>query len=178
MAITQEEMLKIKAAAKEAEKSERPFPVVKDGEMAVVGDVNNIAVKKHDYTLKFRFPASMGIKGTKVDDYVIQEVEYKDVFINGQDDLKILRRLMELIPFFNKIKEDGSLEERTDEELAEIVLQCNDDIVDTTFGIVKTFLHVDDELAPFMLATSVFEIVAKMIIDHSEAWNEGDVFFG
>lgn len=65
MAITQEEILKIKDAMKKAEESESPFPILKDGELAVVGDVNDIGKKKHDYTIKFRFPESWGVKGEK-----------------------------------------------------------------------------------------------------------------
>lgn len=178
MAITQEEMLKIKEAAKEAEESERPFPILKDGELAVVGDVNDIEVKKHDYTLKFRFPKAMGIQGKPVGDYVVQEVEYNDVYITPQNDFAVLRELMALIPFFNNLNDDGSITERSDEELAEIVSQLNDGIVESMYNIVAAVLRVDKELVPYIMPISCFDTVGAIIRDNPEAWNEADCFFG
>lgn len=178
MAITQEEILKIKDAMKQAEESETPFPILKDGELAVVGDVNDIGKKKHDYTIKFRFPETWGVKGEKVGDYTITEVEYKDKFINPKRDFDIARELMNIEPFFNHLREDGSIEERTQEELAQVVFELNDEIVDSLYRIVATVLEIDDELACYMLPVSVFKAVADIISNNASAWNEADVFFG
>ena len=169
MAITQDELLKIKEAAKKAEESERPFPVLKDGELAVVGDVNDIETKPHDYIVTFSFPDSLGIEGKHKDGYTLKEVEYKDIYVRPQDAFPISRRLMELMPIFNKINEDGSLEERSDEELASVIMQINDEVVDTCYSIVARFLKVDESIAGYMQPVSVFATVAKLINDNAAA---------
>lgn len=178
MAITQEEMLKIKESAKKAEESERPFPILKDGELAVVGDVNDIELKPHDYTVTFSFPDEMGIEGEHKAGRTLKDVEYKNIYVTPQDSYPILRNLMELMPLFNKINEDGSLTERTEEELAEVLEVVNDQAVDTCYNIVARFLKVDESLVPYMQPVSVFATVARLIRDNEASWNEADVFFG
>ena len=178
MAITQEDLLRIKDSMKKAEESETPFPVLKDGELAVVGDVNDIGTKKHDYKIKFRFPKAWGVEGTPVGDYIITEVEYKDKYINAKRDFEVIRELMNIEPFFNHLREDGSLEERTPEELGRIVFELNGEINDALYRIVAAVLEIDDELACYMLPVSVFRTVADIIENNTSAWNEADVFFG
>ena len=178
MAITQAEMLKLKEAIKEAEKSETPFPILKDGELAVVGDVNDIGVKKHDYKVMFRFPKSFGIEGKPVGDYIMTEVEFKDKFITGLQDFAVIREMVTLIPFFNNLNEDGSVTERTEEELAEIVTQLNDGIVESIYRVIAAVLEIDDEFMKYIVPMSAIHTIGEIIKNNASAWNEADVFFG
>ena len=56
MAIKPEDMLKLSAQIKKAEEDTTPYAVVAGEEIHVVGDANKTEVKKHDYTVRFRFP--------------------------------------------------------------------------------------------------------------------------
>ena len=178
MAITQEEMLKIRDAMKKAEESETPFPVLKDGELAVVGDVNDIGTHKHDYKVKFRFPKWSGAKGTEVGDYVITEVEFKDKFISGKKDFSVIRELVTLIPYFNNLNEDGSVTERTDEELAQVVMELNDGVVESIYKVIGAVLDIEPDMLDCIPAYSAVSTIAEIIENNASAWNEADVFFG
>ena len=52
--ITQEELMKMKEAADKASESTIPFPIVKDGNVAVAGDPNKTELNKQEFEIDFR----------------------------------------------------------------------------------------------------------------------------
>lgn len=171
-------MLKIRDAMKKAEESETPFPILKDGELAVVGDVNDLGPHKHDYTVAFRFPKSAGTEGKEVGDYVITEVEFKDKFISGKSDFAVMRELVTLIPYFKNLNEDGTVTDRTEEELAQVVKELNDGIVDSIYRTIGAVLGIDNDMLERIPAHSAIQTITEIISNNSSAFNEADIFFG
>lgn len=173
--MTQEELLKIKGGLDEAEESTTPFAIVDDSTLTVVGDANDTAVVMSDYEINFRIPKKDA--DGKIQ-YSIQTIEYKDVFITPRMDTKVIKLITKLIPYFRKPKEDGTVGEYTQDELAEIIENMEDEIFDIMYDLVACVLNVDASLVDFMMPDSVLEAVAKIIRTYPSSVNAGDTFFG
>lgn len=183
MAITKEDLLRIKEEMNKAQEDTTPFLAIKDENVSVIGDANKTEPKSYDYTVRFRFPKEFADKfegsiEREVGNYIIVGVEYKDVRITPRRDMEILSSIMEMIPFFNKLNDNGSVEDMTDEDYALIVMSVPREAEDAMYKFVESVLDIDDDLGQYMLATSVFEHVAYFIKDFPEVFNEADVFFG
>ena len=182
MAIKPEQLMKINQSIKKAEEDTTPYPVVVDGKVHVVGDANKTENKKRDYTIRFRFPKEYAeyfdeVKET-IGNYIIVEVEYKDVYISPRSDMKILAAISKIFPYVKKLNEDGSIEEMTDEELLDVCLEMPDEIEDAMYILCASILRVDESMRDWMLATSVYAFVSQFIDDFPEVANEADAFFG
>lgn len=185
MEISEQEYREIQRKLKEAQKDDTPFAVVQGDEIAVVGDANKTAIKKHDYTVKVTVPkayASMMIKPENIDkevgEYAIGEVTFKDVYIKPRNSLKIMAAAAELIPFFNNLGEDGSVTMMDDEELVASHKLFSDNVVDAMYRLVKNVLDLDEAMADSITPPSVVELVGKFIEDFPELFGETDAFFG
>lgn len=180
--MTQEDFLKIADTIKQAETDDTPFLVVKDEEVAVVGDANKTAQKKKDYKLKFRFPLENDKFKTPdsvvVGDVYITEITFKDVFISPRKDLEIMSSAMTILSFYRKLESDGTITDPTPETLYQIFINLSDDLVGAMYKFVAAVLNVDDSIVENMLATSVMNVCVQILRDHPEIVNEADVFFG
>ena len=183
MAIKPEDLLKINESIKKAEEDTTPYPVVVDGKVHVVGDANKTENKKHDYTIKFRFPKSYeqyfdGNVLERIGDYIIVETEFKDVTITPRSDMKILAAISKILPYVKKLDDDGTVREMTDDEIIDMCLHMPDEIEDAMYILTASVLRVDESIRDWMLATSVFGFISDFINDFPEVSNEADAFFG
>lgn len=182
--ITTSDMVDIQQSMNEAQKSDTPFAVVTKDGVNVVGNPNKTEVKSHDYNIRFRFPKSMaqGIDEkdivATVGDYVIVNMEFTDVHIKPRNDVDINAAIVKIIPYFKNMTEDLKVEDKTQEELTEIVKAINDDIGQDLYDVVAAVLDIDKSIEDYMLLTDALEVVKRMPTDFPEVFNEADSFFG
>lgn len=170
----QDTMKGIRDGMTNAELSTTPFPVLDNGELAVVGDANKTEINKHDYTITFKVPSEEGGKMV----YKTVKKEFKGVYITPRQEPKVIRLVTQLKPFIVKIKEDGGLENRTDEEILDIVTSFPDEIYELMYQLVTAVLNVNPALTDFMVAGDVMVAVGQIITNYPEMLNEADTFFG
>ena len=180
--ITQEEFLKIANNLKKAEEDDTPFVVVKDDELAVVGDANKTELKKNTYELTFRFPITDDRFKTEesrvVGNFYLTDIVYDDVFISPRKDLKIIAAAMKIIPFFKKLYEDGSLRDRTEDELYQVFISMSEEVLDSIYILVQAVMNIPDDIIDNLIPSSAVATCSKIILDYPEIFNEADVFFG
>lgn len=180
--ITQEEFLKIANNLKKAEEDDTPFIVVKDDEVAVVGDANKTELKKNTYNLSFRFPLEDERFKTEdskvVGSFYLTEIEFKDVFISPRKDLKIVASVMKIMPYFKKLYADGTLADRTNDELFAVFTSMSDEVLDAIYLLVQCVMGIPNDIIDNLLPSSALYACAKLIEDYPEIFNEADVFFG
>lgn len=180
--LTPADLLNINKKLKKIDNDDTPFAVVKDEEISVVGDANKTQIKKNDYTLKFRVPISLFTEKPKEAQIVgasyVFTVDFPDVTINPRSDLIIVDAIMKITPFFKKLKENGDVEDFTDEELISVFAYAGDEVHLAIYNLVATFLQVNDDIAPYMLPFSVIGALSEIIENHPEVFNEADAFFG
>lgn len=172
--MTQEELKKLKDQIKEAESSVTPFPVVTEKEIAVAGDANQTQVRPTTFEITFALPRDAGDKVA----YDRHTVEYKDVYPKPRNMVTIDRMLSVLMPYFKKPNEDGTVSDYSEDEMRDILMAFDEDITNIMYDLVASVIGVDKELKDFMLPSSVFAALVKIIKFFPEAWNEGDTFFG
>lgn len=181
---TKNGIIDIHNAMKEAEKDDTPFPVVTDDGLKVVGDANKTENKARDYKVTFRFPKEMipesmaGQVTKEVGNYRYVEIEYNDVHVTPRHDLKILASIMDILPLFRELQEDGNVKERSLEDLLGIIRRVPQETIDSMYTLVASFLDVDEDIAEYMTPTDVMSRIADFIRDFPEVFNEADVFFG
>lgn len=184
MAITPQEMKKISDKLEVTKADTTPHVGVHDEEILVIGDANKTEKKSHDYTMRMRFPAAMeesvGTENvvSRVGQFIYVDVTYKDVTITPRNDLKIVRSIAILFPFFKKVSEDGGLKPLDEDELSEFVKDLSDEIVDAMYDLVADFLNEDKEVALKFAWPSVLEVIVRFMEDFPEVWNEADFFTG
>lgn len=154
--MTQEEMLKIKSEMDKTRDSDTPFAIVNDDTLAVVGDANDTKTVITDYTITFRFPNGKG-------GVMERDVEYKNIFITPRQETKVVRLFAELLPYYKKITEDGKLEDYSDDEVFQISIEMDEQIYDLMYELVANVLDVAPELKDYMVPSSVFNAVTKII---------------
>lgn len=172
--MTEKEFLKIREELDNAQDSVIPFAAVHNDTVAVVGDANETEIKKNDFKITYRIPKRNedGTIGT-----MTQEVEYNDVFITPRQDMKVVRLLTQLLPYFRKVN-NGKVEEYNDNEIIEIVSGMDDEIYDLMYKLVASVLRINPELVDYMTPVSVLVAVAQIIHSYPEVAKEADTFFG
>lgn len=154
--MTQEEMLRIKNEMDKAQESTTPFAVVNEDTLSVVGDANDTKTVLTDYTITFRLPDGKG-------GVVNKDVEYKNVFITPRQETRLVRLYSELLPYFKKVTQEKGIEEYTDEEMAIIASEMNEQIYDLMYELVGCVLGIAPELVDYMIPESVLSAVAKIL---------------
>lgn len=165
--------MRVKEALDDAENSTIPFPVVQDGEMAVVGDANETEINRHDFTMHFRVPQDIDGK-TK---YVMKEVKYNNLYITPRQDIKVVRLITEMLPYFKKIMPDGTVGEYKEGEIWDILEAMDDKVFDLMYDLTAFFLGVDPSLKDYMVPGDVIESTVKILKEYKEVVNEADTFF-
>lgn len=184
--MTEQDLMKIQEAMREAEKNDTPFAIIDgDGGVSVVGDANKTELKKYSYTVKFRVPsqfASMLHGGESIvgGKYTVAKIVYSDVYISPRKDIILLNCLNDLKGFLVEVLPDGETKDRGADELAKIVMSniTNKVVLNAMYEFVGTAIGVSDALIPMMTYDSVFENFTQLISDFPELINEQDFFTG
>lgn len=176
------DFLAVNNQLKKTNEDSTPFLISKDEDLIVVGDANKTEVKANDYTIKFRMPKTeleaMPSGAKEVGEYYVFSLSFDGITITPRSDLKIVDAIFKILPFFNKLKEDGSIEDLSREELLSIFAHAKEEIHLAMYNLVATFLGIDDHLGEYMLPFSVVGALSQLIENHPEIFNEADVFFG
>lgn len=180
--IKAKDFLAISNKLKKTNEDDTPFLVTKDQEMIVVGDANKTAVKAGNYKIKFRMLKDEFTEipegATAIGNYYVFSINFDGIMITPRSDLKIVDAIFKILPFFNKLKENGDIEELSREELLTIFAYAGEEIHLAMYNLVATFLGIDDHFGAHMLPFSVVAALSQLIDNHPEIFNEADVFFG
>lgn len=171
--MTQNEVLEFKKALDSAEESVVPFAVAKDNELNIVGDANETKVNPFDYKITFRIPDTSD--GTVK--YSEKTAEFKNVYVTPRNEMRVVKTIAQLLPYFRKIKEDGTVGEFTNDELLEVVATMEDEVIDSMYTLVSTVLGIDPKLRDYMIAKDVIAATTQIIMTNPSAVNEADTFF-
>lgn len=171
--LNEEDLLKIKESIDKAGESTIPFPIVKDGNVAVVGDANKTELNKHNFEIVFRIPDPKAEAG-----YTTVKTEYKDIYIKPRQAPTVQRLFTNVMPLVRKVKVDGTIEDYSQEELIEITNALNDGgVYDIMYELVATVIGVHPDLVDYMTPKSVFDAVLKIIQVFPDMVNAGEAFF-
>lgn len=182
--VNAQDLAGIASQLKRTNEDNTPFAIVNEKEVSVVGDANKTEVKKNDYVAKFRIPMSKLDRQPEnsqvVGPYYVITRNFEDVTISPRKDLVIANAIMELQPFFKILKGDGTVKERSDEEVLKLfaTTTAGHDALLAMYNLIAAFLEIDDFLCQYMLPGSVIKNINAFIDNHPEAFNEADVFFG
>jgi len=171
---------------KDAENDDTPFAMVNGEEMSVIGDANRTETKLHDYRISFvisKQDAEEGKivipeNGRLIANHWFFSFDFEDVTITPRSDVKLLRDINLLMPFFYDIKGDGTVERPSDEELIDRFIDCSDEVFSAMQNTVASFMGIGDYLAKRIKSGSAIKNLAQLIKDFPEVFNEADVFFG
>ena len=169
--ITQEELMKMKEAADKASESTIPFPIVKDGNVAVAGDPNKTELNKQEFEIDFRVPDGNG-------GYVTKTVKYEDVYLTPRRALTASRLITSLVPLFRKANKDGSVSDYTDDEMRDLVKAMDENVIDLMYKLVASVIGINADLVDFMIPVSVLNAVYKIFKVYPDLVNTGEAFFG
>lgn len=169
--LTEEKIIQLKEARDKAMEDTTPFPVLKDGNLAVVGDANKTEINKQNFTLTFVVPDETG-------EYKERVVEYKDVFIRPRHAVTIQRLMTALQPLYSKIKPGGNIEDYTQEEMIELASAFEGQVMDQLYRLVGFVLGVNEELVDFIAPNSVIDAYRKIMVQYSDMVKASESFFG
>lgn len=180
-----EDMVEVQDKFEEAGHTDVPIAVVQKDGLKVVGDANKTEVKSHDYSVRFRFPKTMAENINENDilkdlgEYVIVRFDFTDVHIVPRRDYEILESIIEIIPYFKKLDEDGvTLSDMSKADLLKVLHEANEQIGDAMYNVVSAFLDIDPSITRYMLLPDVMARVKDFMDDFPEVFKEADVFFG
>lgn len=180
-----EDMVEVQDKFEEAGHTDVPIAVVQKDGLKVVGDANKTEVKSHDYSVRFRFPKTMAENINENDilkdlgEYVIVRFDFTDVHIVPRRDYEILESIIEIIPYFKKLDEDGvTLSDMSKTDLLKVLHEANEQIGDAMYNVVSAFLDIDPSITRYMLLPDVMARVKDFMDDFPEVFKEADVFFG
>lgn len=172
--MTREELYAlIKGDMEKAQDDTTPFSVVKDGNMAVIGDANKTEKKNYDYEIDFYLP-EITEDGQR---YVKKTETFKNVFISVRQHPRIVTILAKLMPYFHKPLPSGEVVEYTPEEELDIIANFDDDIIDLMYKLVASVLGVDKAYEGNMGFESVARAFRQIVQNFPEVVNEADVSF-
>lgn len=167
---TEEKIIQLKEARERAMEDTTPFPVMKDGDLAVVGDANKTEINKHNFQLAFVLPDEDGNYQKKV-------VEYKDIYLKPRHAVTVQRLMTALQPLFYRVKADGSVEDYTDEEMLEVARLYEGNVLDQIYRLVALVLGVNERLVDFIDPTSALEAYQKIMLSYPDLEKASDSFF-
>lgn len=180
-----EEMAKMQENLEQAQKDDTPFTVVTKDGVNVVGDVNKTEIKKHDYSIRFRFtkeeaeelqiPESEIIK--TVGNYVIIKMDFDDVSVKPRYDLEINAAILKILPYFYSVNEETKkVGKRSEEEMMAMVNEMSREIGDDLYNVVAVILGVDRRIVDHMMWNDVVQVWQRLPEDFPEVFNEAEGF--
>ena len=176
-----ETIVSINDKLKKTHEDNTPFVVATEEKKVVVGDADQTEVKKNDYVISFRAPVTLFNEkpenAKEVNGFYLFNAEFKSVTITPRRNMKLVQYVMELLPFFNKLKENGEIEGRTNNEMLKVFADAGDEVFLALYNLVATFLDIDDKLGEYMLPFSVLSAFNNLAENHPELFNESENFF-
>ncbi len=173
--MTEEQYKSILEALDKAQESTRPFTVVANENLAVVGDANDTKINKFTYEVNFTHPVKDddgNIIGTKH-----ETKTYKNIFITPRQSSRVTKIIVMILPYFRKVDENGNVVEYTMYEMAEIFVSLDEAIYDVMYDLVAYILGIPEEEKEYMELSSVIKVVLRLLNDFPEAVNEAESFF-
>lgn len=167
--LSMEEYNKIKSLLDGAEKDDTPYPSIKQEEIEVVGDANKTERNTHDFSITFIVPH----EGEKKK--VTQE--FKDVYITPRRSTAIIPSIVELLPIFYKIGDDGTVGDYSAREATEVLKLMTNATWDYLYDAVGVILGVDESMREYMVPGSVLNAFIQFVKDYPETVNEAFDFF-
>lgn len=164
-ALSMEEYNKIKSLLDETEKDDTPYPSIKEDAIEVVGDANKTERNAHDFSITFIID----------DKNVVQE--FKDVYITPRRSTAIIPSMVELLPIFYKIGDDGTVSDYTTREATEILKMMSPQTWDYVYDTVGAILGIEESKREFMAPMSVLKAFTQFIREYPETVNEAFDFF-
>ena len=171
----QEAFLNVRDGIDAAQNSTVPFAIVKDENIVVAGDANDTKPNPRDYEITFRTPKEQP-DGTITEERSV--LQRKNVFIKPRQEMKAVKLIAQLLPYFKKINTDGTVGEFTDDQILELVAEMEDSVFDTMYDLVATVLEIDSSVKDYMEPGSVIVAVNQIIRSNPSTVNEADTFFG
>lgn len=168
---TEDKIIQLKEAREKAMEDTTPFPVMKDGDLAVVGDANKTEINKHDFILTFIVPNEDG-------HYVKRDVEYKNVYLKPRQAVTVQRLMTALQPLYSKVKPGGTVEDYTEEEMMQLAIAYEGTVLDQIYRLVAVVLGVNDELVDFIDPESAVDAYHKIMKQFPDMVKASDSFFG
>lgn len=171
--MTENEYREIDEAIDKAQESVVPFPVQTEDELSVIGDANRTELNAHSFTLHFTAPNEQG-------KYTRYTKEYQNVFISPRHAPSINKAMTSLMPYFRKIKGDGSVASYTEAEKVQIAREMSQsqELYDIMRDLVAIVLNVDDTSKNYIDNDDVFESTIKILLQYPDMVNASDTFFG
>lgn len=166
---TEDKIIQLKEAREKAMEDTTPFPVMKDGDLAVVGDANKTEINKHDFVLTFIVPEGGGYK-EKI-------VEYKDVWLSPRRAVAVQRLMTALQPLFYKVGEGGKIQDLSEDEMLDVVVKYEGDVLDQLYHLVATVLGVDERIADFIEPNSALNAFHQIMLSYPDLLKASDSFF-
>lgn len=166
----------------DAQKDDTPFLINQgdDTPLAIVGDANKTKVKRNDYKIRFNFPEGLlqevpegAIHGVGC---IYLEEEFKDRLVTPSQQLIMMDCSITLLEFFHELKEDGTLEKSTENQLFKRFARAGEKLHLAIYEFVATFLGIPDNLAGYMMVGSVMSALIAIIDNHPELINESEIF--
>lgn len=173
--MTQEGILSIKNGIDKAQDSTVPFAIVKDENLIVAGDANETKPVLRDYEIVFRTPKQQQDGSIKE---VRETLVRKNVYIKPRQEMKAVKLIAQLLPYFRKVNPDGTVGDFNDDQILELVAEMEDRVFDTMYDLVATVLEIDPDVKDYMEPGSVIVAVDKIIRSNPSTVNEADTFFG
>ena len=168
---TEDKIIQLKEAREKAMEDTTPFPVMKDGDLAVVGDANKTEINKHDFVLTFIVPDKNG-------QYVKRDVEYKGIYMKPRQAVTVQRLMTALQPLYSMVKPGGKVEDYTEEEMMELAVAYEGTVLDQIYRLVAVVLGVNDELVDFIDPESAVNAYHKIMKLYPDMVKASDSFFG
>lgn len=163
--LSMEEYNKIKSLLDGAEKDDTPYPSIKQEEIEVVGDANKTERNTHDFSVTFI------VDGKKV----VQD--FKDVYITPRRSTAIIPSMVEILPIFYKINDDGTVGDYGEREATEILKMMTPQTWDFLYDTVGAILGIEEAQREFMAPGSVLGAFIQFVKEYPETVNEAFDFF-
>jgi len=169
----------LKQSIDDAREDTTPHVGVAKDQILVLGDANKTEVQKHDYTVKVIWTKEMaekyGLDKNEYEEkgnYVVFEMEFKDVQILPRNRFKVTSAVSDILPFFLDPKKDGNVEDRPLKEITSLCVEMSEDIVDSLYLFVGAVLDVKKEVYSYFDWGSVLELTNKILHDFPDVVNE------
>lgn len=166
--LSMEEYNKIKALLDDAEKSDTPYPSIKEDAIEVVGDANKTERNLHDFKITFIVPDENGEKKKT-------EQEFSNIYITPRKSTAIIPTMVELLPIFYKVGEDGSVGDYEAREATDILTAMKPSLWDAMYDTVAAILDIKNP--DYMTPGSVLTAFTQFLKGYPETVNEAFDFF-
>lgn len=163
--LSMEEYNKIKSLLDEAEKDDTPYPSLKEEAIEVVGDANKTERNAHDFSIGFILDGKKTVQ------------EFKDVYVTPRRSTAIIPSMVELLPIFYKIGDDGSVGDYSKREASEILKMMSPQTWDYLYDTVGAILGIPESQREFMAPGSVLTAFSQFLREYPETVNEAFDFF-